>query len=339
MSPTLSADTMILGAGIAGLRAAQQLQAAGESVLLLDKARHPGGRCATRRLTADPDSPSFDIGAQYLTARAPAFARAVRGWVAQGVLQGWSPRLARQSGPESWEPSSDATPRWLAPGGFNQWPRAWAAQLQREGLRLHCSHRVQALEGLARGWRVHGSGAAYSARRVLLAMPPAQAAALLLPVAPQLCPSRRLAPCLTAVYAAPAGAADFDALFGDGAPLAWAARSGARPGARNGGATDYWTLHAGVAESQRLAERDPQEVAAVLGDAFAALIGLAPAALECVHARHWRYARLPEGLGQEPQAVFDADAGLGLCGDWLGRGRIEDAWLSGDAAAQAVLTA
>jgi renalase len=43
-------DIAIIGAGIAGLTCAQQLQQAGKQVVLIDKSRGLGGRLATRRL-------------------------------------------------------------------------------------------------------------------------------------------------------------------------------------------------------------------------------------------------------------------------------------------------
>ena len=52
-------------------------------------------------------------------------------------------------------------------------------------------------------------------------------------------------------------------------------------------------------------------------------------------AHRWRYAdsapALQDGCG------WDAQAGLGLCGDWLHGGKVEGAWLSGLKLAEALL--
>ena len=56
-------DIAVIGAGLAGLIAAERLRRAGRQVLVVDKARGPGGRLATRR---GDDSVRMDHGCQYL---------------------------------------------------------------------------------------------------------------------------------------------------------------------------------------------------------------------------------------------------------------------------------
>ncbi len=76
---------MVLGAGMAGLAAARCLQEAGRAVLVLDKGRRIGGRCATRRIAGF----SFDHGAQYVTARGPDFASLCEAARQAGLLAEW----------------------------------------------------------------------------------------------------------------------------------------------------------------------------------------------------------------------------------------------------------
>ena len=40
---------------------------------------------------------------------------------------------------------------------------------------------------------------------------------------------------------------------------------------------------------------------------------------------------------REDRALFDADLGLGLAGDWLNGSKVQGAWLSGQALGEAVL--
>jgi renalase len=63
------ADVIVIGAGMAGLRAAGLLAAAGRRIIVVDKGRRHGGRMATRRV----DDATFDTGAIAFTARSDAF--------------------------------------------------------------------------------------------------------------------------------------------------------------------------------------------------------------------------------------------------------------------------
>lgn len=78
-------DILIIGAGLAGLSAANDLQQAGHSVLVVDKGRGLGGRLAGRRIGAA----TFDHGAQFFTARESRFKAAVEGWIKAGVAEEW----------------------------------------------------------------------------------------------------------------------------------------------------------------------------------------------------------------------------------------------------------
>lgn len=82
---TTTTDILIIGAGLAGLSAANDLQHAGHQVLVVDKGRGLGGRLAGRRI----GDATFDHGAQFMTAREPRFKAAVADWIAAGVAEQW----------------------------------------------------------------------------------------------------------------------------------------------------------------------------------------------------------------------------------------------------------
>ena len=85
-SPTQhSIDILIIGAGLAGLSAASDLQQAGHNVMLVDKGRGLGGRLAGRRI----GEASFDHGAQFMTARGPRFQKTVAEWIEAGIAEEW----------------------------------------------------------------------------------------------------------------------------------------------------------------------------------------------------------------------------------------------------------
>ena len=85
MSISYNTDILIIGAGLAGLSAANDLQQAGHSVLVIDKGRGLGGRLAGRRIA----EATFDHGAQFFTARESRFKAAVASWIKAGVAEEW----------------------------------------------------------------------------------------------------------------------------------------------------------------------------------------------------------------------------------------------------------
>jgi predicted NAD/FAD-dependent oxidoreductase len=95
---------VVIGGGIAGLTAARELTAAGTDTIVLERARTPGGRMATRRIGAA----TFDHGAQFFTVRTPAFASTVDRWREVGLVDVWNHGFG--------EP--DGHPRYIAPGGM-----------------------------------------------------------------------------------------------------------------------------------------------------------------------------------------------------------------------------
>jgi renalase len=75
----------VIGAGIAGLAAAQRLKRSGAVVTLFEKSREVGGRMATRRI----DDLQFDHGAQYFTATGDGFDALVEQWRTAGHVTEW----------------------------------------------------------------------------------------------------------------------------------------------------------------------------------------------------------------------------------------------------------
>jgi len=308
----------VIGAGIAGLACATALVTTGAAVTVYEKSRGPGGRMSTRR----GDDWQCDHGAQYFTARDPSFRAEVSRWELAGVAAPWTPRLQVLGGavPRHPDPSVQrfvGTPSMASPAGYlaeglNVVPQTTVAGLQHDGRdwRLSCTERGSLADP-------------YDA--VLLAIPAPQAAALVRSPAPALA---RLADGVTMRgcwalmlrFAAPIDGS-FDAAFVNEGPLRWIARDGSKPG-RDGAET--WLLHATAEWSEAHLEQDADGVAAELLDAFARLGGPAPQAFT---AHRWRHADTepPLALGCE----WDAGLGLGLCGDWLNGGRVENAWHSG----------
>lgn len=326
MNPT--PRVAIIGAGIAGLSCATQLARHGCAVSVFDKSRGPAGRMSTRR----GEGWQCDHGAQYFTARSAEFRAEVARWQAAGAAAPWPARLAVLGDSGARAPDAAlqrfvGTPRMTAP-----------ARLLATGLPLALQSTITAITREPTGWRLdaaeHGP-IAQRFDRVVLAVPAPQAVPLLQPVAAELAAvaaGARMRACwaLMLCYAEPL-ALPFDAAFVNSGPLRWVARDSSKPGRH---APDTWLLHASPAWSEARLEQAPEEVAAALLQAFGAFGGRTP---DGWSAHRWRYADTEPAI--ERGHVLDATLGIGLCGDWLNGGKVEGAWLSGRALAEAILAA
>jgi predicted NAD/FAD-dependent oxidoreductase len=134
------------------------------------------------------------------------------------------------------------------------------------------------------------------------------------------------APCWTwlAVFAARLDLPDI--LRPDTGPIGWAARNNAKPGRE---AQEAWVVQAGPEWSRAHLEDKAGDVAAGLRAALGA-----PAPLTEVTHR-WRYSLVERALGLP--CLWDGASGLGLAGDYCLEGRVEAAFLSGQALARAMM--
>lgn len=314
-------DLVIVGAGWAGLTAASELRERGIEALVLEKARGPGGRSATRRHGAA----RFDHGAQYFTARTGAFARQLQQWRDAGLAAPWRPRL-KTFGGLAGHTDPDATARYVMTPAMNAWCKAAAGALD---VRFQTRVERLAFDG---SWKLElDDGEELESQRLLVTAPAPQTVqllgrgdrlvAMLEPV--------QFNPCLSAMLTLEDGFdPGFDAAFvNTGSALAWVARNSSKPGR----AGEDWVLHATSDWSRLHLEADFDALADRLGTAFAELVGLDSLPVVAATGHRWRYAQ-----AIEPRAegiLTDADRRLAIAGDWLAGNRVEGAWLSGRKAA------
>ena len=151
----------IVGAGLSGLMAANELQCHGHTVTVFDKGRGVGGRLATRRI----DDATLDHGAQFFTVRSEEFASHVNEWMSAGVAHEWCRGFQ----------SDDGHPRYVGSTGMSGIAKHLAGQLD-----VRLNHLVFSLEVGDNGYViVTDDGVRHSCDAVILTAPIPQSFSLL----------------------------------------------------------------------------------------------------------------------------------------------------------------
>lgn len=157
----MTADVLIVGAGISGLIAARSLRDRGYSVHLIEKARGVGGRLATRKIG---ESGQADLGAQFFTVRTETLRRYVDEWLANELVYvwgtGWSDGSVKRT-------HSDGHPRYAVRGGMNQLAAHLAADLD-----IALDRLVTYVQLQDDNWTLHDSDNQTYRGRALLMTPP-----------------------------------------------------------------------------------------------------------------------------------------------------------------------
>lgn len=157
---------VIVGAGMAGLTAAEYLQSQGWDVVVLDKGRHVGGRMATRTMGAS----RLDHGAQFFTARDSRFQKAVERWQHEGWVTHWftQSRFTESRFTET------GRVRYRAEGGMNSLAGRLAKQLH-----VRTATKVESILPIENRWQVITETAeTFRAGALLLTPPSPQSIAL-----------------------------------------------------------------------------------------------------------------------------------------------------------------
>lgn len=316
-----SAEILVVGAGIAGLRAARTLKDAGRAVVVLEKSRGLGGRAATKRLHGT----QADHGAQYFTAKDPRLQAQVDSWLEAGVLRVWT-RGFHTLTPDGLEAPKEGFPRYAFPDGMNTF-----GKLLGEGLDVRRESLVTHLAKTASGWRVSlADGTRYTAGTLLVNVPAPQALALgqnafqddtktaLRNVA--------FAPCLALMAGFAQAAPEWSGIEAEG-PVSWLAND---PSKRHPTGETTLVLHGSPAFSELHLETPETALPEMLG--VAASLGFTGP--RWTQLQRWRYSRVTKPYGGP---YLREDASLFFCGDWCGGAKVEAAYLSGLEAAAAML--
>lgn len=321
----MTQNIAIIGAGLSGLIAAHALKT-DYNVTLFDKSRGVGGRMSTR-YAGDYE---FDHGAQYFTARDPRFQAAVEDAIAQGFVAPWSGRAFYKKGFDL-EPDTGSD-RFVGTPRMNSWCKALAKSLD-----VTLGARVSGLIRKNDKWTLRfEDSASQSGFDVIICAIPSLQAMDLVPAEFSELDALKVAK-MDACFALMVGwdvTHDFgwDSLRVSDSPVAWMAINSAKPD-RNKAVTTLM-VHADPNWSNEHAGADRFWVQSELERAAAKIIGRDPLAAPFRVLHRWLYA----SVSRSPQqcVLHDSTLGVAVCGDWCVGGRVEGAYLSGLAAADAI---
>ena len=165
-----SAQVVIAGAGVSGLSCARELVAAGRTVVLFERARGVGGRCATRRLEGQP----IDHGPAFLHGRDPEFLAALAE-VPSAALPGWPASVSGTGQPCQPDAFTPGEQRLAFADGVVAFPRHLAT-----GLDVRLETEVASVQADGEGILLHtAKGEVHRIASVVLALAAEQSLALL----------------------------------------------------------------------------------------------------------------------------------------------------------------
>jgi predicted NAD/FAD-dependent oxidoreductase len=330
MSDAAGEPVWIVGAGVSGLACARALAGAGRPVVVLERARGVGGRCATRRIEGQP----LDHGVAFLHGRDPEFLAALRA-VPATVVPDWPVGITGSGRPCQPEAFAPGEHRLAFAEGVSAFPRHLAA-----GLEVRLKTEVVRLEAAGAALRLHTAGGdTLEAGTVVLAPAAEQADALLATMpgaAPGVAAARailqmsRSQPCLAllALYPGDAPPPPWQACYPEDSPVLQLLShdsSKRKPPAR------LALVHQAHPAWSRAHLDAPSWPDAILAEA-ARLLGPWAARPSASEPHRWRFARHDRSaeLAGPMLLTLPGGARLGLCGDrFAPGGGVEAAWRSG----------
>jgi renalase len=336
----MQADVIIVGAGVAGLRCATLLRREGAKVVVVDRARGVGGRCATRRFSGQP----VDFGVAFLHGHKAEFLAAIDEVDGATRIAGW-PLAVEGTGkpcqPDAFSPNERRT-------AFVEGLAAFPKHLAR-GLDLRLRTNVTAVAASRDGFEVRSAeGTTLSARDLVLATALEQNLALLAGLGGTAAVDSLRAllsmvaslPCITLIAGYPLTAATpaWDICYpADSEQLQVISHDSSKRRDKQAAVFVYQAL---PRWSRQNLTADGDVVQRALLEEAGHRLGAWASRPEWTSLHTWRYARVDRGneLVSPPSVSLSNGGRLGLAGDLFAPGGgIQAAFLSGGALARRFL--
>lgn len=317
----------VVGAGMAGLTCATSLMLNIPELKVFEKGLHAGGRMATHR----DRGYEFDCGTQQFTVRGEEFRDALESWLMARVAAPWNGWLVELDRGNFM--SRNDGERYVGVPTMG----ALAKHLA-ELCDVSLGQELRSITHTDAGLQLHNmlgeDLGTYDL--VLCATTPDIAQHLLAPVSPDLA-ERIAGVAMTQCWSLMLGfeqplPVPFDAAYVSNSPVAWVARNNSKPGRAE---REAWVVHATPEWSEAHAGDRPADVINDLLEAFDRALGGVRSRPKVKSLRLWEQAAPIDGLGAAH--LFDAQNGIGVCGDWCVAPRLEGAFTSGLSLANRVM--
>ncbi len=320
----------IIGAGMAGLTLAHQLQHNAE-ITLFEKSRGVSGRLATRRIGEF----EFDHGAQFFTARSNAFKQFIAPFIEQGVIAAWQPRVLTLAPGQKPYRRDWFEPHYVAVPRMNSLAKALASDLD-----IQLETGITELSALPDGkWQLRTPDAELPETFdwVISTAPVIQSMALLgehlsagILADDKALQDVQMSPCFTLMLGfEQAIKLPFQAARANDTCIEWIMVNSSKPGRAERftlviQSSNAWANEHEEAEQDWIRQTMLADLEKLLG------IPLPPTAVDSL--QRWRYSRVEQALEQD--CLLDWQKGLAACGDWCLGGRVEGAFLSANSLAR-----
>lgn len=305
----------IIGAGIAGITLARAISPAAD-VTIFEKSRGIGGRMANRRR----EGFAFDHGAQYFTARSPAFKAVAEQAVEEGHAGIWPKAVHTLKADGLVTDTRPPELRHIGVPGMSAFANGLA-----DGLHIRKETTVARLAASEGGWALSDNeGHDLGRFDLVISTSPAPQTSRLMPEAfsgHAALKTVEMSGCFTLMIGID-GPLDlgFEAARIEDPVLSWIAAEASKPG-RSG--RTALTIHSRNDWAEANLERDRGEVQAEMLQSLRQLLGRDFSTASWIDLHRWRYANVERPCGQP--FLFDTALGLGACGDWCLGNRVEAA--------------
>lgn len=320
----------IVGAGVAGLAAAQTLVRAGHEVVVFEKSKRPGGRCASRPL----EGFLFDTGATTITPRHFRLGK----WMLESLDRTNLVRIERQiythTGlrPSPGDPARNGVPRYTYRTGISELGRLLA-----DGIDVRYEAKIETIEATA-GRRYSIVGEVFDG---LILTPPVPQTLDLLAQIGETRPmaNAKYRQCLSVLlgYRIPTPDVPYFALLDPEQrhPVTWLSLESAKSPGRAPADSCAVVVQMSASYSQRHYESDDATIVDQATDGLRLLFGPEWRSPAVSAVKRWRYSQ------PESAALFDhvnsTAKTLMVAGDGVSGPRIEMAFESGVAAAERLM--